>query len=248
MVFIGFLIVEQINLFGILKTNSYIVIINNKVNKTMKKLITIIILIFTLTNAYSTEPSDTLHSFYIDSTGQIKLTEYDIDFLQQLIFKKYNEYRVKNGLNTCEWFEDTINGSYQHSKHMAEKDINNEGKLFHGKDYMENCLYMSGPGGFIEIYDNGDTISEIDFFSETYDWYATKILQIWINSKLHNENLLWKHNTHFEVGVFIKEEYTKGYKEASYICFDNGVCILMKDSHYYHKRKCYTLYVTARFY
>jgi uncharacterized protein YkwD len=210
----------------------------------MKKLITIIILIFTLTNAYSTEPSDTLHPFYIDSLGQVKLTEYDIDFLQQLVFKKYNEYRVKNGLNTCEWFEDSINGSYQHSKHMAEKDVNNEGKLFHAKNVNENCHWSFGFGGTLEIYNNNHI--EKYYSGQTYDELSTSILESWIDSKPHNENLLNKSNTHFEVGVFIKEEYNKEYKEALYL--DDEKFLLIQDSHYYHKRKCYGLYVTARFY
>ncbi len=212
----------------------------------MKKIITILILIFTLSNVYCTEPSDTLQAFYIDSAGQIKLTEYDIDFLQQLVFKKYNEYRVKNGLNTCEWFEDTINGSYQHSKHMAEKDVNNEGKLFHAKNIRENCLYMSGIGGHIKIYDNGDTSTNMHLFPETYDSFATRILQIWINSKLHNQQLLWQDNTHFEIGIFIKEEYNKGYKESLYL--DDEKFLLLEDSHFYHIRESYLVYATARFY
>ena len=210
----------------------------------MKKLITTIILIFTLTNVYCTEPSDTLHPFYIDSLGQVKLTEYDIDFLQQLVFKKYNEYRVKNGLNTCEWFEDTINGSYQHSKHMAEKDVNNEGNLFHAKTVRENCHWRFGFGGTLEIYNNNHI--EKYYSGQTYDGLSTSILESWIDSKPHNENLLNKSNTHFEVGVFIKEEYNKGYKEAVYL--DDEKFLLIQDSHYYHKRKCYGLYATARFY
>ena len=210
----------------------------------MKKLITTIILIFTLTNVYCTEPSDTLHPFYIDSLEQVKLTEYDIHFLQQLVFKKYNEYRVKNGLNTCEWFEDSINGSYQHSKHMAEKDVNNEGNLFHAKNVNENCHWSFGFGGALEIYNNNHI--EKYYSGQTYDELSTSILESWIDSKPHNENLLNKSNTHFEVGVFIKEEYNKGYKEAIYL--DDEKFLLIQDSHYYHKRECYGLYATARFY
>ena len=141
----------------------------------MKKLITILILIFTLTNVYCTEPSDTLHPFYIDSLGQVKLTEYDIDFLQQLVFKKYNEYRVKNGLNTCEWFEDTINRSYQHSKYIAEKDVNNEGNLFHAKTVRENCHWRFGFGGTLEIYNNNHI--EKYYSGQTYDELSTSILE-----------------------------------------------------------------------
>ena len=211
----------------------------------MKKIITILILIFTLSNVYSTEPTDTLHSFRIDTTGQIKLYNVDIDFLHQLIFKKFNEYRVQNGVNPCVWFKDTINGSYLHSKHMAEKDVNNEKKIFHAKNIRgaENVLCHSGIGGYLKVYD-GYTPNITQRLMMTYDEFATSLLQQWINSKRHNANLLNPTRTHFEVGVYLKCELIVEYNEPLYL--DDEKRILIMDSHYTYKRYSFGAYATAR--
>jgi uncharacterized protein YkwD len=116
-------------------------------------------------------------------------------------FKKINEYRVKNGRKAIVWCEKAYDAAYHHSYYLS--DVNIELSHYETQD-VPNVNEINSPGDRIAIIlnspsaycvENTVTISASDWWFNrkgvnTVSTMADAILESWVESKGHNENML----------------------------------------------------------
>lgn len=128
----------------------------------MKTLILIITLLVS-TLVYSTEPTDTIFSY-----------KFDVEYLEELVFEKINEYRASKGKSKLILNSSLYDNCKKHTERMCETNIIEHAT--EGRQSTSECILAS--------------VAPTPYGRGTYEDKAEYIVRVWKKSPDHNSILL----------------------------------------------------------
>ena len=117
--------------------------------------------------------------------SEIDLTNIDYELLNAAIFYSTNVYRVRNGRKSFKHSSSLERAAQGHSKDMVEFNFFSHTCTVSGKKSMSDRLSLVG----IKNSYNGENIA-LRKISSSYWNLASALLNQWMNSQGHRENIL----------------------------------------------------------
>lgn len=151
----------------------------------------------------------------------------DPALIERAVQDQVNIYRLAHGLQALQYREDIASIALRHSRFQAtQEQIGHEGpngqtveNRFANTDYLcgENVLMRPRALAFREIY--GIVVGrEGDIFDMELDELAAELVQMWIESPDHEQNMRGSHYEIGGVGVYYKESPEELYVTHN-LCF-----------------------------
>lgn len=131
--------------------------------------------------------------------------------IERLVYEKLNQLRLRAGVKTLQYDSARAVGAKGHSHYLAANPDNFSHTQRPGDSLFTGTQPNTRGGGAENIATMALQYSEIN----DADAIATRILEIFQSSKMHNWNMLRGDRTHIGVGIFIitKPETVKGHPE-----------------------------------
>lgn len=162
-------------------------------------------------NPYAAMPKEDFfkQSFLLQ---KIDLSNLDYELIEAGVFHLSNKYRQEKGRYSLEYQENLSYAAYLHSKEMSEKHFFN-----HNNRYTKNLATLADRASFVN-YKGYETLAENIFYGYVelrnpgnyYD-LCNFIVQSFISSKGHRENLLAKDINEIGCGIHFLNKIKDGY-------------------------------------
>jgi uncharacterized protein YkwD len=146
------------------------------------------------------------------SFGQVKKEFVALTEVEQLVFKKINDYRVKNGLKSIIWCPNSYKSAYHHSYYLSDPNVeisHFEPEDVEGIDEINThndriCGVLNSPG--VVSVENVMTVQASDRWLNRKDCDGKKttsdfIFKAWYESDSHNKAMLNPSMTHGSIAI-----------------------------------------------
>jgi uncharacterized protein YkwD len=146
------------------------------------------------------------------SFGQTKKEVVVLTEIEQLVFKKINDYRVKNGLKAIIWCPESYKAAYHHSYYLSDPNItlsHFESEDATGIDEINThndriCYFLNSPG--VYSVENVITTQASNAWINRKDCDGKKLISDcifkgWYESQGHNQAMLNPSMTHGSIAI-----------------------------------------------
>lgn len=162
-------------------------------------------------NPYADMPSEDFiqQAFFLET---INLNSVDFELIEAGVFHLTNKYRKEKGQKSLEYQGALSDAAYLHSKEMTEKRF-----FDHYNRYNKSLATISNRADYVH-YTQYETLAENIFYGYldlrnpgSYYDLCNFILQNFIKSKGHRENLLAKDVNEIGCGIYFENKLKDGY-------------------------------------
>jgi uncharacterized protein YkwD len=146
------------------------------------------------------------------SFGQTKKEVVALTEIEQLVFKKINDYLVKNGLKANVWCPESYKAAYHHSYYLSDPNVSIshfESEDVQGVDEINThndriCSFLKSPG--VVSVENIMTTQASNAWINIKDCDGKKLIsdnifRAWYESESHNKAMLNSSMTHGSIAI-----------------------------------------------